>query len=110
MFLYLSRSPLGLRGLKSFCGHLMANLQSAGRSPLGLRGLKSFQPFPHTIPVNCRSPLGLRGLKYCNPAYYNIFINVSRSPLGLRGLKSQALAIVSKSLMSQPTRAAWIEI
>ena len=35
---------------------------------------------------------------------------ISRSPLGLRGLKSQSLAGVTIGIMSQPTRAAWIEI
>ncbi len=56
------------------------------RSPLGLRGLKSFLISLRCYPRLCRSPLGLRGLKFIR------------------------FKIVIPAVLSQPTRAAWIEI
>ncbi len=56
----------------------------------------------------CRSPLGLRGLKLLLIAALQPAL--CRSPLGLRGLKSVSQLVCFLSCLSQPTRAAWIEI
>ena len=58
----ISRSPLGLRGLK-FLIHILYSSNGFSRSPLGLRGLKSLLHLYYTAGIG-RSPLGLRGLKY----------------------------------------------
>ena len=55
-----------------------------------------------------RSPLRLRGFKSGLP---NISAQLnSRSPLGLRGFKSTQMFYINPRAVSQPTRAAWIEI
>ena len=77
------------------------------RSPLGLRGLKLFISLARAV-ASCRSPLGLRGLKFvCMRHLLWLFC---RSPLGLRGLKFAFACGLWLVYLSQPTRAAWIEI
>ena len=62
MRMNVSRSPLGLRGLK--CIHTVWDSDLAvSRSPLGLRGLKCWCSRLF-LSSRCRSPLGLRGLKF----------------------------------------------
>ena len=56
-----------------------------------------------------RSPLGLRGLKF-HPCAAHGTERCRRSPLGLRGLKFKEGLIIMDDILSQPTRAAWIEI
>ena len=55
-----------------------------------------------------RSPLGLRGLKLKGDYFYAQLGR--RSPLGLRGLKCDHHNYGGVTQLSQPTRAAWIEI
>ena len=62
----------------------------------------------HWATATCRSPLGLRGLKSIKIAVKNC--KARRSPLGLRGLKLTPSEGEVTNILSQPTRAAWIEI
>ena len=57
----VSRSPLGLRGLKCIAKNIIADAGLC-RSPFGLRGLK-FSAALHSTQSLRRSPFGLRGLK-----------------------------------------------
>ena len=124
------RSPLGLRGLKLHAATPIS-ARVCGRSPLGLRGLKYFSFFTsksqYTVAAHsdcvdwnlcteegekcvcCRSPFGLRGLKSW-PCRCQCSKPHGRSPFGLRGFKSFLAFDNKKVALSQPTRAAWIEI
>ena len=81
----MSRSPLGLRGLKLLLmKHLWhINLQS---QPTRAAWIEITIVVAVILTKLCRSPLGLRGLKSCRVLVYKL--GKSRSPLGLRGLKS----------------------
>ena len=102
------RSPLGLRGLKS---GIRKQQNQRGKSQPTRAAWIEIDIFSHSYMRNDRrSPLGLRGLKFLKDKqkFLPIF---GRSPLGLRGLKYSAYAgALSMISLSQPTRAAWIEI
>ena len=103
----LSRSPLGLRGLKY--QQIMVLAAAGGRSPLGLRGLKYLTGADNGNAIARRSPLGLRGLKL-TVRMDKMIKEARRSPLGLRGLKSAPENQYPTGALSQPSWAAWIEI
>ena len=79
----------------------------ASRTPQGVRGLKSICRFRSRIRCS-RTPQGVRGLKFRELILDKY--KKSRTPQGVRGLKFIHALVQLNWHESHPARGAWIEI
>ena len=82
-------------------------MTGTSRTPHGVRGLKSY-PARHGRALYSRTPHGVRGLKWLSTVGFPVY--VSRTPHGVRGLKYTKEFTLDDFSVSHPSRGAWIEM
>ena len=103
-----SRTPHGVRGLKSKAGPPLQ--RRPGRTPHGVRGLK-FAPHlgrvGHGLPQSHPSRGAWIEIRLSDVFFW---LKSRRTPHGVRGLKSQIEKLRNNIIESHPSRGAWIEM